>query len=287
VVDLKFSVAVSSAQRRLPDRLKMLEELVLEAEKLELDAFFVTDHYMLPWSDETLEPWLYLSYLAAKISEIRLGTYVTLIPFRPPGMLAKIASTLDVLSGGRTVLEASMGWYTPEFEAYSRWDLSNMRFERTREALELILRLWTEDKVSFKGKYYRAKNAVLLPKLLQKPRPPLWFGGSGKKMLRLTPKMSDGLICIGPRWPPTYVSSENYGKMARKLRESKGKTDNSTFARVMAPHEEWKEFIKEVKSYKKSGMNYLILDIARLMEALGQVGPLKTRPPRRWHNYIA
>jgi alkanesulfonate monooxygenase SsuD/methylene tetrahydromethanopterin reductase-like flavin-dependent oxidoreductase (luciferase family) len=275
---LKFGVVVSNAQRGLLDRLKMLEELVLEAEKLEFNAFLVTDHYMLPWSDETLEPWLYLSYLAAKTSKIRLGTCVTPIPFRPPGMLAKMVSTLDVLSSGRAILGVGMGWYAPEFEAYSRWDPNNVRFEKTREALELIVRLWTEDKVSFEGKYYRAKDAILLPKPLQKPRPPLWFGGTGKKMLKLAAEMGDGLICIGPGWLPTYVSNEDYGKMVervRKVRESKGKASDFTFACIIAPHEDWREFVKEVESYKRSGMNYLILNIVRLREALGQVRRFK------------
>jgi alkanesulfonate monooxygenase SsuD/methylene tetrahydromethanopterin reductase-like flavin-dependent oxidoreductase (luciferase family) len=278
VVNLKFGVVVSNAQRGLLDRLKMLEELVLEAEKLEFDAFFVTDHYMLPWSNETLEPWLYLSYLAAKTSKIKLGTCVTPIPFRPPGMLAKMVSTLDVLSGGRAILGVGIGWYTPEFEAYSHWDPNNVRFERAKEGLELIVRLWTEDKVSFEGKYYKAKDAVLLPKPLQKPRPPLWFGGAGRKMLELTAEMGDGLICIGPRWLPTYVSSEDYGKRVetvRRLRESRGKSGDFTFACIIAPHEDWKEFVREAESYKRSGMNYLILGIVRLREALGQVRRFK------------
>jgi len=275
---LKFGVVVSNAQRGLVDRLKVLEEVALEAEKLEFDAFFVTDHYMLPWTDETLEPWLYLSYLAAKTSKIRLGTCVTPIPFRPPGMLAKMVSTLDVLSGGRAILGAGMGWYALEFEAYSCWDPNNVRFEKTKEALDLIIRLWTEDKVSFEGKYYRAKEAVLLPKPLQKPHPPIWLGGTGKKMLELAAEMGDGLICIGPRWAPVHVSSEDYSKIVekvRRLRGSKGKTGDFKFACIIAPHEDSREFVREIESYKRSGMNYLILGIVRLREALDQIKRFK------------
>ena len=275
---MKFGVVVSNAQRRLLDGLKILEEAALEAERLEFDAFFVTDHYMLPWSDETLEPWLYLSYLAAKTSKIRLGTCVTPIPFRPPGMLAKMVSTLDVLSGGRAILGAGMGWYALEFEAYSCWDPNNVRFEKTKEALDLIIRLWTEDKVSFEGKYYRAKEAVLLPKPLQKPHPPIWLGGTGKKMLELAAEMGDGLICIGPRWAPVHVSSEDYSKIVekvRRLRGSKGKTGDFKFACIIAPHEDSREFVREIESYKRSGMNYLILGIVRLREALDQIKRFK------------
>jgi len=275
---LKFGVVVSNAQRGLVDRLKVLEEVALEAEKLEFDAFFVTDHYMLPWTDETLEPWLYLSYLAAKTSRIRLGTCVTPIPLRPPGVLAKMVSTLDVLSGGRAILGVGMGWYISEFEAYSCWDPNNLRFEKTKEALDLMLRLWTEDKVNFEGKYYRAKEAVLLPKPLQKPHPPLWFGGTGRRMLELAAELGNGLICIGPRWLPTYVSSEDFGKIVEKvkrLREDKGRAGDFAFACIIAPHEDSREFVKEVESYKRSGMNYLILNLMRLREALSQVRRFK------------
>jgi len=275
---LKFGVVVSNAQRGLVDRLKVLEEVALEAEKLEFDAFFVTDHYMLPWTDETLEPWLFLSYLAAKTSRIRLGTCVTPIPLRPPSVLAKMVSTLDVLSGGRAILGVGMGWYISEFEAYSCWSPNNLRFEKTKEALDLMLRLWTEDKVNFEGKYYRAKEAVLLPKPLQKPHPPLWFGGTGRRMLELAAELGNGLICIGPRWLPTYVSSEDFGKIVEKvkrLREDKGRTGDFAFACIIAPHEDSREFVKEVESYKRSGMNYLILNLMRLREALSQVRRFK------------
>jgi len=113
-----------------------------------------------------------------------------------------------------------------------------------------------------------------LPKPLQRPHPPLWFGGTGKKMLKLAAEMGDGLICVGPRWLPTYVSNEDYGKIVervRRVREGKGKTGDFAFACIIAPHEDWKEFAKEVESYKRAGMNYLILGIVRLREALGQV----------------
>ncbi|MEM2362628.1 MAG: LLM class flavin-dependent oxidoreductase [Candidatus Nezhaarchaeales archaeon] len=274
MVYLKIGVVISNAQRSLLDRLKILEDIVLEAEKLEYDAFFVTDHYMLPWSNETLESWIYLSYLSAKTSRIRLGTAVTPIPFRQPGVLAKMVSTLDVLSNGRAILGVGLGWYVPEFEAYSTWDPNNVRFEKTVEALNLITKLWIEEKVDFEGKYYKAKEAVLLPKPIQKPHPPLWFGGIGKKMLKLAAELGNGLICIGPRWLPTHVTSEDYGKIVervRKIREVQNKTGDFTFACIITPPEDMREFIKEVEDYKRAGMNYLILGIVRVREGLSLV----------------
>ena len=88
-------------------------------------GFVMPDHYM--WGEDrggnsTLETWIVLTYLAARTEKIRLGTVVTPIPFRPPGMLAKELSTLDILSNGRVVLGVGAGWSQTEFEGYSKWD---------------------------------------------------------------------------------------------------------------------------------------------------------------------
>src|SRR3989442_15971956 len=126
--------------------------------------------------DSTVETWTALTYLAAKTEKIRLGTLVTPIPFRPPGMLAKTVSTLDLLSNGRTILGVGAGWSRTEFEGYSKWNSNKIRVDKTREGLDLILKLWTQEKVDFKGKFYHANGAVLEPKPVQKPHPPLLFG---------------------------------------------------------------------------------------------------------------
>src|SRR5437773_11326064 len=101
-------------------------------------------------------------------------------------MLAKIVSTLDLLSNGRTILGVGAGWSQTEFEGYSEWSSNKIRVDKTREGLDLILKLWTQEKVDFKGKLYQAKGAVLDPKPVQKPHPPLLFSGIGHRMLRMT-----------------------------------------------------------------------------------------------------
>lgn len=79
------------------------------------------DHYMLPLTNTVLEAWIFLTCIAAKTGKIKIGTVVTPIPFRLPGMLAKIVAILDYLSGGRTILGVGAGWHQPEFEAFSKW----------------------------------------------------------------------------------------------------------------------------------------------------------------------
>src|SRR5437879_13217533 len=108
--------------------------------------------------DSIVESWIALAYLAAKNQKIKRGTIVTPIPFRPPAMLAKMVSTMDVLSSGRAVLGVGAGWSQTEFEGYSTWDDSKTRVDKTEEGVELILQLWQKPLVDFKGKYNQAKG---------------------------------------------------------------------------------------------------------------------------------
>lgn len=275
---MRFGIAFSNAQRSLVERLSLLSDIVVKAEELGYDSFFTTDHYMLPWGNETLETWVYLSYLAGKVSNIKLGTCVTPITFRPPSLLAKTISTLDLVSNGRLIVGVGLGWYPDEFEAYSKWDPDPVRFGKTCEALELMVKLWSEDKVNFEGKYHRVRDAVLQPKPVQKPHPPLWFGGSGKKMLKLAAEMGNGWITPGPRWAPVYTTVEEYGKCVEKIkryRENLGKNDSFTFACIIAPHESFEEFVTEIESYRKAGMDYLLLGITRVSDGLELVKRFK------------
>ena len=190
----------------LYENLDEIKRSVIEADKLAFDGALMPDHYM--WGSEvghtmkdpysTLETWTTLTYLAGKTERISLGTLVTPLPFRHPGVLAKRLSTLDILSGGRVVLGVGAGWSKAEFEGYSRWLETGPRVDATVEALEVMRRLWTEPEVSFKGEYYEVKGAVLDPKPLQKPYPRLLFGSQGRRMLQLTGRYGD--ICFIPPW---------------------------------------------------------------------------------------
>jgi alkanesulfonate monooxygenase SsuD/methylene tetrahydromethanopterin reductase-like flavin-dependent oxidoreductase (luciferase family) len=181
-------------------------EGVIEADKQGLDGVLMPDHYMwgegighrmqLPY--HTLETWTTLTYLAGRTKKIHLGTLVTPLPFRHPGILAKRLSTLDILSGGRVLLGAGAGWSKVEFDGYSKWLGTKSRVDKTIESLTIIKRLWTEESVSFESENYILQGAVLEPKPLQKPYPKILFGSSGERMLRLTGK--EGNICFVPPW---------------------------------------------------------------------------------------
>ncbi len=189
-------------------------EMAREAERRGAEVFLVWDHFLLPFEggEFTLEAYTLLSYLAGKTERIRLGTCVTPLPLRDPLLLAKVISSLDLLSGGRLVVGVGAGWNAPEFEAYGRWEKDGVRVERTGEALELMVRMWRGEEVNFQGKFYSTRGALLRPLPLQRPHPPLWFGTTGRRMLELALRYGNG-------WIPAALSPRQYGRLASFLRE--------------------------------------------------------------------
>ena len=189
------------------------------AEMLGLDFFLVTDHYITPTSDSSVDAWAMLAALAAMTQEITLGTCVTPIPFRPPQMLAKVVATVDQISNGRVVLGVGAGWSRAEFDAYGTWADDRTRVAMTVEGLELMMKLWASDEpFDFDGKYYRSKGAILRPKPVTRPHPPLWFGGMGSYVLkRLVAKHADAWL------PPVPgIPDEEYLRVLAAVRGGDG-----------------------------------------------------------------
>lgn len=230
---------------------KLAERMAVEAEERGINGIFIWDHYMLPDGNRTLDAYVLLSYLAAKTEWIKLGTCVTPLTFRNPAMLAKIVATLDVLSEGRTIVGVGAGWYRPEFEAYSEWNDAGVRVRKTREALELMTQLWTKVVVDFKGEFYSTKGAVLEPKPIQTPYPPLWFGTTGKMMLKLTARYGSGWIT------PVGTSLEEYERYSKTLKNQlpNEKKKNFVFGFVDWPAEE-RELSKRIEACERIGCNY-------------------------------
>jgi len=141
----------------------------------------------------TIDSWTTLTYLAAKTENIRLGTQFSPIPRGNPAQFAKMLSTLDVLSEGRVQLGVGAGWSQNEFEGFSVWDEPKIRVDKTEEGVKLMIRLWTEDEVTFNGRYYHAERAMLEPKPVQKPYPALFISGRPRsnRMLRFAGRYGD------------------------------------------------------------------------------------------------
>lgn len=185
-------------------------------EELGYDSVWLVDH-LLPIGDNPLtfpilECWTTLSALSVRTSRIRLGTLVTCNTFRYPSLLAKMASTVDVISKGRLEFGIGAGWFKPEHDAYGI-SLPNMseRAARLREAVRIIKLMWTQEKASFQGQYYSVKEAINNPKPLQKPHPTVWIGGQGEKiMLPLIAEVGDGVNM-------TWISQEQCAAKIRVL----------------------------------------------------------------------
>ena len=184
---LKFGVFLPfyAFQTKDPnENFRLIRDTTLECERLGYHSVWLDDHLMYnQWP--ILECWTTLSALSSLTSKIRLGTMVSCASHRNPALLAKMATTFDVLSGGRLEFGIGAGTQQAEHDAYG-FDFSKpeVRIERLAESLEVIRQLWTRVKSNYQGKYYSLKEAVCEPKPLQKPYPPITVGGGGELLMQ-------------------------------------------------------------------------------------------------------
>ena len=141
-----------------------------------------------------MEGWTVLSALAAVTSRIRLATLATSVAYRNPAHLAKMAATVDAISRGRLTFGFGAGWFQEEYRQYG-WEFPPrpaMRIRQMEEAVRLIIAMWTEHRTTFHGRYFHAEDAILEPKPLQKPRPPIMIAGGGEQLtLRAVARLAD------------------------------------------------------------------------------------------------
>ena len=224
---------------------EQLRSVAQRAEDLGYDHVWVSDHIVLPKKVESFypyaadgvptfrpeepyyEPLAALNFIAGCTQRIRLGTHVLIIPYRNPVLTAKILSTLDVLSGGRVILGAGVGWMEEEFQALGL-DTFKERGAVTDEFLQIYKDLWTKDNPSFEGKHYQLSDAGFEPKPVQKPLP-IWIGGHTGPVIRRAAKYGDGWMPIGLRPPAILEPEELAGKIARlrKLTVAAGRAEDA------------------------------------------------------------
>lgn len=169
-------------------------------EDLGFDSLWDFDHLNQPSRPDGpyFEAWTCLAGLAAHTRRVRLGVLVSSNTFRHPSLLAKQAVTLDHMSGGRLEIGIGAGWFVPEHEAFGlEFPPPGERVSRFREAVELIDRLLRHERTTYAGRYYRAREAVCLPRPVQAPRPPLMLAGHGPRMLRIIAELGDAWNSFG------------------------------------------------------------------------------------------
>ena len=171
-------------------------------------SMWASDHFMLSADDadrNCMECWSLLTAIAVEVSDIRIGPLVTCNSYRNPALLAKMAATLDQISGGRLEFGIGAGWKDIEYLAYGyRFPPAGERVDRLIESLEIIRSLWTEPVSTFAGQYYSIKDAVASPKPRQLPHPPILIGGSRPRMLRVMAKYADVVNFVPQPHPVGY-----------------------------------------------------------------------------------
>lgn len=157
-----------------------------EVDSLGFDTAWVFDHFLPIFSDPSgpcMEGWTALAALAMATKHVRLGIMVTGNTYRNPAVLAKTATTVDIISGGRLIFGIGGGWFEREHDAFGiSFPSIAERLGRLDESLTLIKQLWTQDTTSYTGTYYQLRDAPFLPKSVQQPHPPILVGASGERV---------------------------------------------------------------------------------------------------------
>jgi len=170
-----------------------LRTFLARAEALGFESAWVVEQIL--GGIRSLEPVTLLTWAAACTERLRLAPAVLLTALRSPVHLAKTLSSLDHLSGGRLTVGVGLGGNPKIYPAFGL--LAARRAARFAEGLRLMKRLWTEERVTFDGEFFKLQNASMQPKPLQKPHPPLWFGGHHPNALKRAVELGDGFIGAG------------------------------------------------------------------------------------------
>jgi len=287
-----------------PAKYQAMRQVAREAERLRFDGLWVYDHFHTvprPTIEATFECWSLMAALAVETQRIRLGQRVTCNSYRPPALLAKMSATIDVISGGRLDFGIGGGWYEHEYRAYGYpYPPVGERLRQLEEAVQLITAMWTQERASFRGRYYTVDGAINEPKPLQRPHPPIWIGGGGEKVtLRILARHGDASNFGGTletvrhkcdvlrqhcadagRDYEAIVKSVSFEPVIIRRTEAEARTVADQ-ARQASGDKDWDETalvgtpaqcIERIKAYEQLGVSYFILYFQGLAEDLEQLG---------------
>jgi probable F420-dependent oxidoreductase len=280
------------------------------AEELGYDSISMGDHILVPRNIQSTYPYTEggefpggatgasmeqltaLAFIAGATRTIKLVTSVMIVPHRNPLVAAKALATLDVLSKGRLVVGIGVGWMREEFEALDLPPFEE-RGAVTDEYIQAFKELWTSDNPTFEGKYCGFSNITFLPKPVQKPHPPIWVGGESRRAIRRAAWLCDAWYPIGsnPQFPmgePEQLA-EGMQRLATYA-ESAGR-DPSEIEVVYRTHNyelrddgsvssrgerqlftgTADQIAADVRQYQDMGVNYLVVDFARMSSSLDEM----------------
>jgi F420-dependent oxidoreductase-like protein len=241
---VRFGLALPHYDFSMPDGAPVswerLSAAASRAEALGFDSIWVSDHFFLslgryggsPAPQGSVEALSALAALAVTTERVRLGTLVLAAGFRHPALLAKAATTVDLLSGGRLDLGIGAGWYEEEYEAFGYdFGTAGGRFEILEETVLVLGMLFGPGPATWRGRHFRLHDAYNRPRPSQEPRPPLWVGGKGgPRLLNLAARHADGWNTVWAWSPAAYaerakalrVACERHGRDPSEVRQSLG-----------------------------------------------------------------
>jgi probable F420-dependent oxidoreductase len=255
------------------DVVERIQTVARHAEALGFNSLWVGDHVVIPSqitskypyhpegkfpidpADNFLEPLTVLTYVAACTTRVRLGTGVLIIPYRNPVVTAKTIATLDVLSRGRTIVGAGVGWMAEEF-AYLNAPYHE-RGKQTDEYLQAMKALWTQDEPQFEGRYVHFSQLRCEPKPVQKPHPPIWIGGHSTAALRRTATLADGwyghVLWRSPDALPREIQA------IRQFAEQAGRDPRALTYAAPAYERTFEDVLRNLPRYEQAGLDHVVL----------------------------
>ncbi|MGE0821518.1 MAG: LLM class flavin-dependent oxidoreductase [Candidatus Binatia bacterium] len=243
------------------------------AEEFGYHSVWINDHVVIPTQhasaypysadgrpsftpdDHFYDPFVLLAALASATKTIKLGTSVAVIPYRPPILTAKAIATLDQVSNGRFIFGVGVGWFAEETELLG--GSFSERAKVSRAHLETMKALWTEDRPQVVSRSGQSTEVGFAPKPVQKPYPPIWFGGETRAALRRVVQQGDG-------WFPAFVSPEQFATKASELKQlcAEQGRDFSSLSICAFPANRSYFTQEAIRTYRQHGASVLLAPVA-------------------------
>ena len=251
------------------------------AEAAGCTMFTFMDHYFqmerfASAEDPMLEGYTSLGFVAARTERMKLGLLVTGVSYRYPGLLAKIVTTLDVLSGGRAVLGIGAAWYEREHVGLGvpYYPIAE-RLERLEETLQICLQMWSDDNGPYQGKHYTLAETICVPPPIQRPRPKILIGGGGeRKLLRLVARYADANNLFSSSPEEVRHKLDVLARHCEDVGRDRSEIMNTTIATI-GPDTDTSEFVESMAAYANLGMQHVQVSLlgpepAKLVERIGR-----------------
>ncbi len=226
-----------------------------------MDHYFQMDRFTRA-EDPMLEGYTTLGFVAGQTETMTLGLLVTGVSYRHPGLLAKIVTTLDVLSGGRAMLGIGAAWYEREHEGLGvPFYPIGERLERLEETLQICLQMWAGEVGPYQGTHYQLAETLNVPPPLQQPHPPIMIGGGGeRKLLRLVAQYADANNLFPTSPEEVQHKLDVLAQHCEDVGRDRSEIRNTTIARI-GPDTDVDQFVAEMTPYAKLGVEHVQLSL--------------------------